>query len=122
MKIRTLTLIIAAVMLIAVGVLVWPEPEEARAVVRYSVFLQNEGEVGQPGYTLKIQFMVNGQWGEELDMQDDGNGDYFRDRGTWAEQWRVRIVENVTLINPNVNPFQPSSTVNHFVWTISPAA
>ncbi|MBM3330105.1 MAG: hypothetical protein FJY67_11660 [Calditrichaeota bacterium] len=31
MKIRTLTLIIAAVMLIAVGVLVWPEPEASQA-------------------------------------------------------------------------------------------
>ncbi|MBM3330159.1 MAG: hypothetical protein FJY67_11945 [Calditrichaeota bacterium] len=31
MKIRTLTLIIAAVMLIAVGVLVWPEPKMALA-------------------------------------------------------------------------------------------
>ncbi|MBM3329414.1 MAG: hypothetical protein FJY67_08100 [Calditrichaeota bacterium] len=31
MKSRTLTLIIAAVMLIAVGVLVWPEPKQAMA-------------------------------------------------------------------------------------------
>ncbi|MBM3330118.1 MAG: hypothetical protein FJY67_11725 [Calditrichaeota bacterium] len=71
MKSRTLTLIIAAVMLIAVGVLVWPEPEEARADVQYHITVYvwdgDSWEYMEGGWSCWFTFDPEGTFEEETD-------------------------------------------------------
>ncbi|MBM3330157.1 MAG: hypothetical protein FJY67_11935 [Calditrichaeota bacterium] len=123
MKSRTLTLIIAAVMLIAVGVLVWPEPEEARADVEYRVdVIDDLTDLPIDNLELEISFWQDGQgqWGQWLEMDNVGNGIYLRVRGSWATHWRVRIVTaTVAPVSPDDNPHQPSDTVNQFTWRVT---
>jgi len=127
MKSRTLTLIIAAVMLIAVGVLVWPEPEEAQAdPVTFTVHVENMLN-GNPvtGLNLRIKFHNGQQWEQDwIDMEPDGQGNYKYQRQASYQHWRVEMDTQyqgfvVTLQSPGAQPYQPPDSWNSFTWLVT---
>jgi len=88
MKSRTLTLIIAAVMLIAVGVLVWPEPEEASGNVVYTIQVwDNTPADDGPVQGVLCRFIFNGNVESQSTTDANGKASFLRPQafpGNWT--------------------------------------
>ena len=90
-KVRVGALIgLFAVVLVAVGVMVWPTPKEAMADEHNHIIIVRNNGVPTPWVMVEFRTYQGGQWVMEPTLTDlNGRAEQFGD--TYATYWQARV-------------------------------